>query len=1031
MKHLRFLSLAVAALTAGSVFAQQKFLGNEATAICAGSKMVLINKQSRVPSFIVFQKDSKLPADGIFENLRKPLKMEFADGWQLKHKEKDQLGFTHYRYTQMYSGIRVESGEYLVHERNGRVESVNGMWMDGINVNTNPSLNESAALNSALNFVNASVYKWQVSGENELLKEIKNDPNASWFPKGELVIVCKNNDLMKREYRLAWRLSIYAVQPLSYNDIYVDAQTGEILSKKDRLCEADTPASGSTYYSGTVNFTSDSNAGSYRLREAARGQGIRTLNCNNSTNTAGAVDFTNATTTWTNTANDDHCGRDAHWGAEQTYDYYQTQHGRNGLDGNGMLMISYVHYDNGLDNAYWDGTSMQYGDGSQQSGGFNPLVAIDVCGHEFTHGVTEHSSNLDYSYESGALNESYSDIFGTAIEFYAKPNTGDYLIGEEITVNVGTALRSMVNPNQYGDPDTYGGTNWYTGTADNGGVHTNSGVQNRWFYVLSVGASGTNDLNNAYNVTGIGITSAASVAFRCNTVYLVNTSQYADARTYSIQAAEDLFGSCTPEVEATANAWYSVGVGPQYSATVAATFTADITTSCTLPLTVNFTNTSNNASNATWYFGDNTTSTQFSPSHTYTQPGLYNVSLAVNSACGADSIAQSSYININTPTAPASADVSNCTPTSFTLNATGSGTLGWYTASTGGTPVGTGGSYTTPVLNSTTTYYVENQVAQPSGNVGPTTTSFGTGGQHNNTSTQYLEFTVMTPCTLATALVNAGSSGNKTFTLWDSQGNQLNQYTVNVPGTGNQTVTLNIPLSPGNYRIGGTSMNLYRNNSGASYPYTLNNAVSITGSSAGSAFYYYLYNWNITFPPCTSVRTPVLCTIGAVGGSFSTAAYDSVCTVLNPFALTGGLPAGGVYSGPGVTNGVFDPAAAGVGTHTITYTYTDVNNCVGTLTQTITVDVCNGISGINPTAGLNVYPNPAADQLTIDLSLNHSEDVSVSLMNAIGQIVYESKSNLPEGNSLLRLNTGELPRGVYFLQVKTNAGIQVRKIELQ
>lgn len=1030
MKNFRLLSLAVAAFTAGSVCAQQQFTGQAASEICPGSKKVLINKQSRVPSFIVFNSASKIQSGGIFENLRKPLKMEFADGWQLKREDKDQFGFTHSRYNQTYGGVRVESGEYIVHEKNGAVVSVNGMWMDGITINTNPGVNEAAALNAAMNFTGASLYKWQVPGENDLLKEIKNDPNASWFPKGELVIVCKNNDLMKREYRLAWKLNIYAVSPLSHNDVFVDAQTGEILSKKNRLCEADAAATGTTYYSGTVNFTCDSNAGAYRLREAARGLGIRTLDCNNSTNTAGAVDFTNATTTWTNTANDDHCGRDAHWGAEQTYDYYLSQHGRNGLDGNGILMVSYVHYDTDLDNAYWDGTAMQYGDGSQQSGGFNPLVAIDVCGHEFTHGVTEYTAGLDYQDESGALNESYSDVFGTAIEFYAKPSTADYLIGEEITVNVGSALRNMQNPNQYGDPDTYGGTNWYTGTADNGGVHTNSGVQNRWFYVLSAGATGTNDLGDAYAVTGIGVSDAASVAFRCLTVYLVNSSQYADAGTYSIQAAEDIFGACTPEVQATTDAWYSVGVGAQYNPVVAASFTADITTSCNLPLTVNFTNSSNNATNATWYFGDNTTSTQFNPSHTYTQPGLYNVSLAVNSACGADSTAQSSYININTPTAPASTDVNSCNPSSFTLNATGSGTLNWYAAATGGTPLATGGSYATPVLNSTTTYYVENQVAQAPGNVGPATNSFGTGGQHNNTSTQYLEFTVMAPCTLATALVNAGSSGNKTFTLWDSQGNQLNQYVVNVPGTGNQTVTLNIPLTPGSYRIGGTQMNLYRNNSGANYPYTFNNVVSITGSSAGSAFYYYLYNWGITLPPCTSIRTPVLCAIGAQG-TFSSADYDTVCTVLSPFALTGGLPAGGTYSGPGVTGGVFDPVAAGPGTHTITYTFTDVNNCTGTLTQTIYVDVCNGISGVDPASGLNVYPNPAADQMTIDISLNKPEAVSISMINTLGQIVYDSKSNLPEGNSIVKLNTAELPRGVYFLQVKTNAGTQVRKIELQ
>lgn len=89
-------------------------------------------------------------------------------------------------------------------------------------------------------------------------------------------------------------------------------------------------------------------------------------------------------------------------------------------------MVSYVHYDSGLNNAFWDGTSMSYGDGTQTPGNFNPLVSIDVCGHEFSHGVTQFSCNLNYSYESGAMNEAFSDIMGTAIEFYAKPASADF-----------------------------------------------------------------------------------------------------------------------------------------------------------------------------------------------------------------------------------------------------------------------------------------------------------------------------------------------------------------------------------------------------------------------------------------------------------------------------------------------------------------------------------------------------------------------------------------------------------------------------
>ncbi len=1014
-------------LLASVLAAQNQFTGNEAAKLCPESKLVVINKQSHVPSFIVFNSASQIPASRIQTHLRPVLQMQFADQWQQYRQQKDELGFTHTRFNQLYAGIPVQGGEYLIHERNGRVESANGMWFEGITLNTSPALSESAALSKALLNIGAQQYKWENPADESLLKEIRNNTSATYYPKGELVIVAANGDIFKRDFHLAWKFDVYASAPMSRNYIYVDAQTGEIVHKQNRIHEADVAGTANTMYSGTQNIICDSNAGSYRLREAGRGMGIRTLNLNNGTNTASAVDFTNGTTNWTSTANDDNAAYDAHWGAEKTYDYYQIQHGRNGIDGNGMLMISYVHYSNNYDNAYWDGTSMTYGDGSQQPGGFNPLTAIDVCGHEFTHGVTENTAGLDYQDESGALNESFSDVFGTAIEFYSKP-VGNFLIGEEITVNANSALRSMSNPNQYGDPDCYTGTNWYTGTADNGGVHTNSGVQNYWFYLMCQGGSGTNDLNNAFNVTGIGISDAGRIAFRNLSVYLVNTSQYADARTYAIQSAEDLFGACTPQVTTTANAWYACGVGPVYSPTVNAAFTANITSSCSVPATVVFTNNSTNAANATWNFGDNTTSNTFNPSHVYTQAGTYNVSLSVNSTCGADSIVQSGYIVINPPNAPTGTGANSCQPATLNLSAVGPGSLAWYTQAIGGTQVATGGSYTTPFLNNTTTYYVESQVAQPPGNVGPVNSNFGTGGQHNNTSTQYLEFTVLQNCTLATADVNAGAAGNRTVTLWDNAGNQLQQVVINPPA-GNSTVTLNIPLTPGSYRIGGTQMNLYRNNSGANYPYTLNGAVNITGSSAGGAFYYYLYNWGITLGACTSPRTPVIASIGNQVTAYNASAYDTVCTnTTAPFALTGGSPAGGTYSGPGVTNGIFDPAVAGQGTHTITYTYIDGNNCAGTATQTIFSSICLGVQGQGAITNIQAYPNPTSDVFTLDIQLASSQTVGISIVDLLGQTVYNQQHQLQAGSTQIPMNTERWAKGVYLIQVQTAQGMVTRRI---
>ena len=211
---------------------------------------------------------------------------------------------------------------------------------------------------------------------------------------------------------------------------------------------------------------------------------------------------------------------------------------------------------------------MTYGDGDGST--FDPLVGLDVVGHEIAHAVTERTSGLVYQNESGALNESFSDIFGTAIEFYKEGAAGDWLIGEDFDVQNGVGFRSMENPNAEGDPDTYGGTNWKSNSLfpnladDYGGVHSNSGVQNYWFYVLTVGKTGTNDNNDAYSVQGIGIEKAAAIAYRNNATKLTSNSDYADARNGAIASAIELYGANSQEVISTTNAWYAVGVGNEH-----------------------------------------------------------------------------------------------------------------------------------------------------------------------------------------------------------------------------------------------------------------------------------------------------------------------------------------------------------------------------------------------------------------------------------------------------------------------------------
>ena len=521
-------------------------------------------------------------------------------------KNTDNSGFTHTKYQQYYKGVKVEHGVFTVNSKEGAIYSLNGDYVRiPSTISTSATLSETTALASAMKFIGAQTYMWQ-SAENQKWAAANEDA-GTFYPKGELVYVrdYKSSDKLKKfAPRLAYKFNVYASQPLSRDFIYVDAETGAVLhsnaiikkcfnTSHDHSAEhshvvepiveqgtkklvsilANTTASAETRYAGTRTIVADSYNGSYRLRETTRGNGIETYDMNTGTNYNSAVDFTDNDNNWTaaefdNAAKDD-AALDAHWGAEMTYDYWSTEHNRNSFDGNGAAIKSYVHFDNAYDNAYWNGSVMTYGDGSDTY--FDALTSLDVAAHEIGHAVCSYTADLAYQNESGAMNEGFSDIWAACVEYYAAPEKDIWLIGEDIerrTTSV--SLRSMSDPKAEGQPDTYFGTNWAplasspSSSNDYGGVHTNSGVMNHWFYILSVGATSSNDNGDAYSVTGLTIDVAAKIAYRIESVYLSANSTYADARSFSIQAAEDLYGAGSNEVIQTTNAWYAVGVGAEY-----------------------------------------------------------------------------------------------------------------------------------------------------------------------------------------------------------------------------------------------------------------------------------------------------------------------------------------------------------------------------------------------------------------------------------------------------------------------------------
>ncbi|QHT66269.1 peptidase M4 family protein [Rhodocytophaga rosea] len=426
-----------------------------------------------------------------------------------------------------------------------------------------PTLSQEQALQKALAFVGAKTYKWQIASEEAWVKELKNDTKATHYPKGELVI-CKiyrkNHQIIENgDLTLAYKFDVFSHEPISRAHIYVDAHTGTVIHQDAIIKHVDGTAH--TRYSGQRTVATTLSNGSYRLRDASRGSGVETYNMQRGTSYGSAVDFMDNDNQWTGTEHDnsnkDNASLDCHLGAIKTYDYFKNVLGRNSFDGNGAAIKCYVHYGQGYENAFWNGSVMTFGDGEMNgSTGSQPLTTLDITAHEIAHAVCQYTAGLVYSYESGAMNEGFSDIWGAVVEHSVDPTKSIWTMGDDANF----AIRSMSNPNAFQHPDTYLGQYWYSSGGDNGGVHYNSDVLNHWFYLLSVGKTGANDNGDNYAVTGIGIDKAARIAYRTESVYLTSNSEYKDARTFSIQAAKDLYGATSQEAIQTANAWYAVGV---------------------------------------------------------------------------------------------------------------------------------------------------------------------------------------------------------------------------------------------------------------------------------------------------------------------------------------------------------------------------------------------------------------------------------------------------------------------------------------
>jgi PKD repeat protein len=304
--------------------------------------------------------------------------------------------------------------------------------------------------------------------------------------------------------------------------------------------------------------------------------------------------------------------------------------------------------------------------------------------------------------------------------------------------------------------------------------------------------------------------------------------------------------------------------GIPYSVPPVAAFSVSSTSSCTG--TIQFTDASTNVPTSwSWDFGDGGTSSVKNPTHTYTTNGTYTVSLKATNSYGNNTVTQTNYITINLPPSPTVTGGTTTVGGSVNLSASGSGTLNWYDAATGGTLVNAGPSYSISSLNATDTFYVENDVAAAIQSVGMASSalSTNTGGYYTSSSRQGLTFDALAPFTIDSVTVYEQTSGSRTIWLENSAGTEIDSL-VKTVSAGKQTIALNflVPAGTG-YTLGASSKcGFWREKSGASYPYTISNLISITGStSTNTGYYIYFYNWKVQGASCTSARTPVTATV--------------------------------------------------------------------------------------------------------------------------------------------------------------------------
>lgn len=453
--------------------------------------------------------------------------------------EVDKLAMTHVRFQQVSHGVPVVGAELAAHyDGAGRLTSIDANYISGIaNLDLEPKITPKVGQDVALA---------DVVARSPDVDAAKLEPTD-----GKLVVFALEGVSPTLAYEYTVR-AVYGDEPAIWVTT-VDAKTGEIINRYNNLQTVE--ATGSGVLGNAQKFEVAAAGAGYQMTDTSRGVQIRTYTAKGQQVGPGdgaAVVSSTQLASW-DTGTGAGAAVDAHTYAGAVFDYYKKVHGRNAIDGAGGAMVSTAHFGQAYDNAFWDGTGMSYGDGGQL---FRPLSAgLDVVAHEFTHGVTEKTSNLRYQGQSGALNEAVSDIFGVFIEHAVKPDaTKNWTMGESIALGAGL-LRDFKNPAAGRQPANM--TKFVNTQQDEGGVHINSGIINNAAFLMTIG--GTNPVSKTAVKFGIGWEKSESLWYRANTKYFLSSTNFAQAAQAVMQAAKDI-GLTENEQNIVDCAWKATGI---------------------------------------------------------------------------------------------------------------------------------------------------------------------------------------------------------------------------------------------------------------------------------------------------------------------------------------------------------------------------------------------------------------------------------------------------------------------------------------